>query len=86
MNMFTGPFASKYNADTVGVRPEHMEVNQDKGVWSGTVIYTEVLGADSFIYVNAANGTPIIIREEGKSTSTAGDLMQLFAARHGAPL
>ena len=32
------------------------------------------LGAD-IIYVNAANGTPIIIREEGKSTSTAGDLI-----------
>src|SRR5690606_6210720 len=53
MNFMTGPHAAPYDAHTVGVRPEHMEIREDgEGVWSGTVIYSEDLGSDSYIYVD----------------------------------
>jgi multiple sugar transport system ATP-binding protein len=73
MNFMTGADAAKYNAATVGVRPEHMEVlPAGKGVWSGTVIYSENLGSDSFVYVDIGAEETVIIRQEGKASYHAG--------------
>ena len=73
MNLFTGAFAEKYKATTVGVRPEHIEIKPADGAWQGKVIYSENLGSDSFIYVDIGAGEPIIVRQEGKSSYHSGD-------------
>ena len=72
MNFFTGANAAKYNAATVGVRPEHIDINQS-GAWSGKVVYSENLGSDSYIYVDIGADDPVIVRQQGKSTYHAGD-------------
>ncbi len=74
MNFMTGADAAKYNAATVGVRPEHMEIQpKGKGVWSGKVIYSENLGSDSFIYVDIGAEEAVIVRQEGKASYHAGE-------------
>ncbi len=73
MNFFTGAAASKYKAKTVGVRPEHLEIRNGDGAWSGEVIYSENLGSDSFIYIDMGAEEPVIVRQEGKSNFHAGD-------------
>ncbi|HQZ13833.1 MAG TPA: ABC transporter ATP-binding protein [Devosia sp.] len=73
MNMFTGADAQKFQATTVGVRPEHLEIKPADGAWSGKVIYSENLGSDSYIYVDIGAGEPVIVRQEGKSSYHTGD-------------
>jgi multiple sugar transport system ATP-binding protein len=76
MNFFTGKFAEKYQAATVGVRSEHMLIEPDgTGVWNGKVVHSENLGSDSYIYVNIGAEEPIIVRQEGKSTYHPGDAL-----------
>jgi multiple sugar transport system ATP-binding protein len=64
MNLMRGGAAAQFGADVVGVRPEHLEIVQD-GLWRGSVIYTENLGSDSFVYVDTGESDPVIIRHEG---------------------
>ena len=52
MNLFTGPEAEKHGATTIGVRPEHMDVSKEKGLWKGRVGVAEHLGSDTFIHVH----------------------------------
>ena len=72
MNFFTGANASKFNAATVGVRPEHFDIAQS-GAWSGKVVYSENLGSDSYVYVDIGAEDPVIVRQQGKATYHAGD-------------
>jgi len=73
MNFLSGPYASKFNAHTVGVRSEHLDVAPQNGVWSGKVIYSENLGSDSYIYVDVGSDEPVIVRQPGKATYASGD-------------
>ena len=73
MNLLSGKFADKFKAHTVGVRSEHIDIAPKDGVWNGKVIYSENLGADSYIYVDIGAEEPVIVRQEGKSTYHAGD-------------
>jgi multiple sugar transport system ATP-binding protein len=72
MNFFTGAHAAKFNATTVGVRPEHFDISQG-GAWSGKVVYSENLGSDSYIYVDIGETDPVIVRQQGKSSYHSGD-------------
>jgi multiple sugar transport system ATP-binding protein len=72
MNFFTGAHAAKFNATTVGVRPEHFDISAS-GAWSGKVVYSENLGSDSYIYVDIGETDPVIVRQQGKSGYHAGD-------------
>jgi multiple sugar transport system ATP-binding protein len=73
MNFITGKNAAAYQADTVGVRPEHLQIRGDRGAWSGSVVHYENLGADSYVYVDMGMAKPVIIREDGKSTYSTGE-------------
>ncbi|MDB5524023.1 MAG: alpha-glucoside transport ATP-binding protein AglK [Rhizobium sp.] len=72
MNFMTGKNTGSFKATTVGVRPEHLSVESSGGVWSGTVVHSENLGPDSYVYVDMGAAKPIIIRQSGKSDVRAG--------------
>jgi len=73
MNFLTGAHAAPYDAQTVGVRPEHMEIRDaGEAPWSGKVIYSEDLGSDSYIYVDIGEEDAVIIRQDGKTPYRAG--------------
>ncbi len=75
MNFLTGKDAEKFNAPTVGIRPEHLEITTSDPVWNGKVVYSENLGADSHIYVDMGGEEPVIVRQQGKSSFRAGDVV-----------
>jgi multiple sugar transport system ATP-binding protein len=52
MNQIEGAEADKYNATTIGIRPEHLTVSKTEGMWKGTVGVAEHLGSDTFIHVH----------------------------------
>jgi multiple sugar transport system ATP-binding protein len=52
MNQIEGAEADKYDATTIGIRPEHLTVSKTEGMWKGTVGVAEHLGSDTFIHVH----------------------------------
>ncbi|MHC8509683.1 MAG: ABC transporter ATP-binding protein [Rhodospirillales bacterium] len=81
MNILTGPHAQKHGAYTIGVRPEHMNLSKDSGVWEGTVGVAEHLGSDTFFHVTADaaadggadGGAHLTVRTEGGAPFSRGD-------------
>ena len=72
MNFVTGSYAQAKAADTVGVRPEHLLLSKESGLWKGTVTVAEHLGSDTFIHIK--------VDEIGMITARAGGE---FACQHG---
>jgi multiple sugar transport system ATP-binding protein len=78
MNFVDGTEAAKFNAHSVGVRPEHLHVTKDRGTWRGTVAVAEHLGSDTFIYANVDGGLGLMtIRAEGEEEFAPGDTVWL---------
>jgi multiple sugar transport system ATP-binding protein len=79
MNLLTGEQAAKFHAHTIGVRPEHLTVKPSGEGWTGTVLRTEHLGSESYIYVNIGLAEPMIARVFGTSAFECGDAVALQA-------
>ncbi len=78
MNFITGAPAEKAKCKTLGVRPEHLEISTkaNAAAISGIAEYTEVLGSDSFIYVQTGHGM-VTARENGRTAVAKGDKVYL---------
>jgi multiple sugar transport system ATP-binding protein len=58
----------------LGVRPEHLSVgNSVDGQINGRVRLVEHLGAETLLYVDVADGDPIVVRGGGGAREKAGD-------------
>jgi multiple sugar transport system ATP-binding protein len=64
MNFLGGAFAAERNAKTVGIRPEHLKVQND-GLIKGVLRHAEKLGNETFAYVDAGALGDISARMEG---------------------
>jgi hypothetical protein len=49
----------------------------DNGTWSGTVIHTENLGADSYVYLEMGTEEPVVVRLEGANSYKSGDTVHI---------
>jgi multiple sugar transport system ATP-binding protein len=76
MNFITGAEAGKHNCDTLGVRPEHVEVQAD-GPWTGVVGLAEHLGSDTFLKVNVPGVGDLTVRVSGEMNLHHGDQVTL---------
>jgi multiple sugar transport system ATP-binding protein len=77
MNFIGGERAKAYNAEILGIRGEHITIVPENGVWSGTVIHTENLGADSYVYLEMGTEEPVVVRLDGANTYKSGDVVQI---------
>ncbi|MBT53884.1 MAG: sugar ABC transporter ATP-binding protein [Mameliella sp.] len=78
MNLIEGAEAAKHNAQSIGIRPEHVEVSTTEGLWKGTVGVAEHLGSDTFIHVHGVPGCdPMTVRVGGEIPVTHGDTVYL---------
>ncbi|RWX79202.1 ABC transporter ATP-binding protein [Neorhizobium lilium] len=73
MNFIEGAYAQSRNAKTVGVRPEHLILSKESGLWTGTVTVAEHLGADTFLHANVDGFGPITARVDGEFGVKHGD-------------
>lgn len=67
-------------AATIGIRPEHIEITEEKGLWEGTVGVVEHLGSESFLHVNLTDGTNITVKASGDCMLQYGNKVQLTAS------
>ena len=78
MNLIEGPEARKYDAQTIGIRPEHMSVSATEGTWSGLVGVAEHLGSDTFFHVHDTGlAETITVRVDGEISFKHGDRIHL---------
>ncbi len=78
MNLFDGQEAAKHDAETIGVRPEHIQVSTDSGEWKGTVGVSEHLGSDTFFHVTDTGlADAITVRAGGEVDLHYGDTVYL---------
>ncbi|MCF2905511.1 ABC transporter ATP-binding protein [Octadecabacter sp. CECT 8868] len=82
MNLIEGEEASKHDATTIGIRPEHVSVSTTEGMWKGTVGVAEHLGSDTFIHVHntgldTGEGDLFTVRISGDIAVSHGDTVYL---------
>jgi multiple sugar transport system ATP-binding protein len=77
MNFVGGEEAARLEAATIGVRPEHLELSRERGLWSGTVEVAEHLGSDTFLYVDVPNAGRMTARATGEFALSPGDTVFL---------
>lgn len=77
MNLLNGALAANYQADTLGIRPEHILLSQEAGQLSGTVNVAEHLGSDTFIHVQVDGIGPVTARVDGEMGIRHGDHVSL---------
>ena len=67
MNFVEGAEAQKYDAHTIGVRPEHIAASATEGSWKGRVGVSEHLGSDTFFHVHVEGWQePVTVRAGGE--------------------
>jgi multiple sugar transport system ATP-binding protein len=78
MNLITGEEAAKHDATTIGIRPEHIDVVESGGVWTGTVGVAEHLGSDTFFHIhNTGLAETLTVRAIGDVSLRHGDTIHL---------
>ncbi|TPW32287.1 ABC transporter ATP-binding protein [Martelella alba] len=72
MNFIEGKTAARFNAHTIGIRPEHLTLSTEAGQWQGKVAVAEHLGSDTFLHIDVPELGHITTRTDGE-----------FPVRHG---
>ena len=76
MNFIEGPHAQAQGAHCVGVRPEHLHLAND-GPIEGTLRHAELLGNETFAYIDAGPLGELTARVEGSVTVQPGQSLRL---------
>ena len=77
MNLIEGNAARQHGAETIGIRPEHIDVSED-GPWTGTVGVAEHLGSDTFLHVHDTGlADTVTVRATGEIGLRHGDTVRL---------
>ena len=79
MNFIEGAEARKHGAHTIGVRPEHLDVTKEGGLWQGTVGVAEHLGSDTFLHVETEGIGTLTVRAPGEVAVHYGDTIGISA-------
>ena len=66
MNFLDAASVGIKNAKTIGVRPEHLVVDAEKGEWAGRLVHSEHLGADTNLYLDTEDAGTITVRAFGE--------------------
>jgi len=72
MNLISGKPAGKYDAHTIGIRPEHLGISLKDGTWPAKISLAEHLGADTFLHVDAGPCGMMTVRAAGEYDAASG--------------
>ena len=73
-----GPFAGENEAVELGIRPEHISIDEPGvGQLDGVVDVVEYLGADTYVFVDCAESGQVTVRVTGSSSLVPGEAVGL---------
>jgi multiple sugar transport system ATP-binding protein len=67
MNFLNGEIARGFGCHTLGIRSEHLVVDEVNPTWKGEVVHAENLGSDNYLFVDIGAKEPVLVRQEGKT-------------------
>jgi multiple sugar transport system ATP-binding protein len=77
MNFLGRKYAEPLGCHQIGIRPEHIAVDRQKGDWKGIVGVAEHLGADTFLHVKVDDVLMLTVRVDGELPVHHGDTVYL---------
>lgn len=77
MNFIEGEEAKKFEASSIGIRPEHFSISKEEGRWEGIVSVAEHLGSDTFLHVKTKNVGTLTVRVNGEFSVSYKDTVYL---------
>jgi multiple sugar transport system ATP-binding protein len=69
--------AKPLNTETIGIRPEHLQLSRDSGKLKGTIVHVEHLGADTIIYIETEENGRITARLFGEHRYSVDEVVYL---------
>ncbi|MDO6567311.1 ABC transporter ATP-binding protein [Alteromonas sp. 1_MG-2023] len=80
MNFIEVPAKAGDDTHSIGVRPEHLKITQERGLWSGKVGVVEHLGSETFLHVHVEGAGTLTVKADGDCPVSYGDTINLTAA------
>ncbi|EHJ95553.1 ABC transporter ATP-binding protein [Agrobacterium tumefaciens] len=80
MNSIGGAAASAHGAETIGVRPEHIRIEREGGLWPAKIELIENLGAESHIHAQSDAAGSLVVRVPGLPGVEVGESITLSPA------
>ncbi|MDQ0391192.1 ABC transporter ATP-binding protein [Labrys monachus] len=77
MNLIKPKSVEAYNATTIGIRPEHIDLSPTEGQWKGEIMISEHLGSDTFFHIDVEDVGRITARAPGEFSLGTGDIIFL---------
>ncbi|MBQ4832408.1 ABC transporter ATP-binding protein [Pseudoalteromonas sp. MMG010] len=65
MNFIAVDEKDNFNADSIGIRPEHFILSREQGTWAGKVGVVEHLGSETFLHIELNDGTTVTVKADG---------------------
>lgn len=82
MNFIEGAWAQEQGAQTIGIRPEHISLNQEQSDCKGVIKMSESLGSDTFLHIENTGLSDIItVRVGGENNLKRGQEVFLLINR-----
>jgi multiple sugar transport system ATP-binding protein len=73
INFVDGDDAQRDRAHALGIRPEHLVLDERNARWRGVVRHREFLGSDTFLYVTTESVGELVVRVAGEPAIALGD-------------
>ena len=77
MNLVPGAVVGQPQAETAGIRPEHLVIAPGGQGWSARAQVVETLGADTIVYADVERIGPMTIRLAGNNRLRAGEALRI---------
>ena len=68
---------AKKHPETIGIRPEHLSLSKESGLWNGRVRVAEHLGSDTFLYVAVDDIGTLTVRADSQFNVSTGDRIHI---------
>ncbi len=75
MNLLEGAAARKLGAEIYGIRPEHIDISRESGLWRSTVRQIERLGNDAILYLDVEDVGSLTVTTDGQTDVVIGDML-----------
>ncbi|MGJ8693589.1 MAG: ABC transporter ATP-binding protein [Thalassotalea sp.] len=82
MNFIDVTLPDNQQTASIGVRPEHLKISKDEGMWKGKVGVVEHLGSETFLHVQVEGCGTFTIKADGDCDLNYGDHIYLSADEH----
>lgn len=76
---FAAGLTTEIKATRIGIRPEHIALTASG---SFTVAVKEQLGGESYLYLQAQDGAPLVVKTDGEDQTKAGDRVGITLPAH----